>query len=294
MPERADRPLAGAGAGAAAESSGLAVTARRYADHGWGSRRRGALAPIRALCCNGERGDQPVPLILRRGMSRTLKSLVAILSLAVALAAGPARAQPAHPTARKPGPPPQTADQVLAAAVLAELNAARAHPADYADALRRYRSYYQDNLVKLPGDPIGVRTFEGVAAVDEAIAYVAARPPMPPLKPNADLARAAARFAAESGSAGLTGHVNGSGEGLGQRLRAAGVWAGAEAEDIALGMDTAEAVARQLIIDDGVPGRGHRTAIFDPGLEYAGVACAPHRLYRRLCVIDFAGELVAR
>lgn len=185
-------------------------------------------------------------------------------------------------------------DGSMEAAVLAEINWARAHPAEYAGILREYRSYFRGKLVQVPGDDVGVMTFEGARAVDEAIAYVERQRPMAPLGENQQLDQAAADYAAETGRAGVVGHVGPSGRTLMQRIRSAGVWPGLAGEDIAYGPETAEAVVRQLIIDDGVPSRGHRTAIFDPAYRVAGVGCGPHRVYRSMCVIDFAGALVER
>jgi hypothetical protein len=43
---------------------------------------------------------------------------------------------------------------------------------------------------------------------------------------------------------------------------------------------------RQLIVDDGVADRGHRSIVFSGELRYAGAACGPHPVYRTMCVID--------
>jgi len=45
----------------------------------------------------------------------------------------------------------------------------------------------------------------------------------------------------------------------------------------------------QLIIDDGVKGRGHRKNIFAKGFATAGVACGTHPRFDTMCVIDFSG-----
>jgi hypothetical protein len=182
----------------------------------------------------------------------------------------------------------------LEAQVLAEINEARMHPQRYAARLRAYRRNYHGDVVREPGDEIGVRTNEGVRALDEAIADVERRRPLRPLAPNARLAASAARLAEGEGPTGVIGHVGPDGLTPGQRMKAAGVWAGITEENISFGQQTAAAVVRQLIIDDGVPGRGHRSSIFEPGLSAAGVSCGPHIRYGWMCVIDFAGAVMAQ
>jgi uncharacterized protein YkwD len=177
-------------------------------------------------------------------------------------------------------------------AVLAELNAARGDPAAYAAKLRRWRANYQGRLVQPPGDNVGYLTQEGTAAVDEAIAYLEALSPRPPLASEPRLYRSAQRHAVDQGPPGLVGHTGSDGSSAGQRMREAGLWAGLSAENISFGYADAEAVVRQLIIDDGVPGRGHRANIFDPGLNTAGVGCGQHQRYGHMCVIDFAGAVM--
>jgi uncharacterized protein YkwD len=207
--------------------------------------------------------------------------------------ASPAAVAP-RPRAEAPKAAEEAGLSPLEAAVLAEINAARADPAAYGQALRRFRAYYDGGVVKQPGDPIGVMTNEGVAAIDEAIAFLEQQKPLPPLELHPGLARSAAAHVADQGPGGRVGHLGSDGSTASQRMRAKGVWAGYSAENISFGFDQAEAVVRQLIIDDGVAGRGHRKAIFDAGLSKAGVGCGPHRLYNYMCVIDFAGAVVVR
>lgn len=160
-------------------------------------------------------------------------------------------------------------------AVLDELNFARARPAEYARELRRE--------LNRSDDP---------AAVEEAIDFLERQASLPPLESDRRVAAAARQHAQAQGARGDVGH--GAAGGLGQRLRGQGVWAGLSAENISYGFDDARDVVRQLIIDSGVPGRGHRRNIFASGYQLAGVACGPHRAYGAMCVIDFAGALVPR
>jgi uncharacterized protein YkwD len=168
--------------------------------------------------------------------------------------------------------------------VLAEVNFARAHPADYARELR--------DAAREPDDGYSSLAYEDRDAVDEAIGFLMRQPPLPPLRPDGRLAAAARAHTSAQGPRGELGH--GAPGNLSQRLQRNGMWAGLAAEDISYGHDTARDVVRQLIIDSGVPNRGHRNNIFGRAYQLAGVGCGAHSVYGSMCVIDFAGALVQR
>ena len=44
-----------------------------------------------------------------------------------------------------------------------------------------------------------------------------------------------------------------------------------------------------LLVDDGVPSRGHRHSILNGTFKVVGVAVGTHPKYRDMCTIDFAG-----
>ncbi len=200
----------------------------------------------------------------------------AILVCAVAAVSAPAAAQP-----REPG---------IEARILAEINRARADPAAYAQELQRYRALFDSLVVRLPGSEVGLRTREGVAAVDDAIRFLAAQPPRAALAESPLLARAAADHVADQGPRGLEGHVGSDGRSSRQRFRRQGGDArAATAEVIAYGRADAASVVRQLIVDDEVAGRAHRTILFNP-YRSAGAACGDHAVHRHVCVVDFSSR----
>ena len=59
-------------------------------------------------------------------------------------------------------------------------------------------------------------------------------------------------------------------------------------EVITYGHHSPEGVIDQLLIDDGVPGRGHRFSLLRAERRYAGVACGRHPVHRTMCVIVMA------
>jgi len=192
--------------------------------------------------------------------------LVALLPLAAAIAA-----------------PPDGIEREI----VAELNFAREHPRRYAERLRDYRRWFRGKIVYYPAKPEGLRTREGVAAVDEAIAFLERQPPLPPLAPARLLADTAALHVAEQGPRGATGHFSKNGDDPRDRSRRAG---GGDyvAETITYGPPSAIEVVRQLIVDDDVPGRGHRRTVFAAEMHHVGVRCGPHKIYRTMCVAEFA------
>jgi uncharacterized protein YkwD len=171
-------------------------------------------------------------------------------------------------------------------ALLDEINAARTNPRAYAQALRGEIVRFHDLIYQSPGHE-DLETVEGAAAVKEAIADLEARAPAPPLTADSAIAQAAFRLVADQGHKGGVGHVDSRNARLSDRLEAAGVWANTMAEDIAYGPSEPREAVRELIVDDGVPDRAHRKAIFDATLTRVGYAGGPHPEMGWVWVIDF-------
>lgn len=170
------------------------------------------------------------------------------------------------------------------AAVFAELNRFRDDPDAYADVLRSYRPRFDGKiLIAEEGGEIDIMTNEGVAAVDEAIRDLNGQKPLQQLIYSEVLTRAAADHVAVQSRSGAVGHYT-NGRGPGERMIARG---GGRyvSEVITYGHHSPEGVIHQLLIDDGVPGRGHRRSLLATDRRYAGVACGSHPVHRTMCVI---------
>jgi uncharacterized protein YkwD len=169
------------------------------------------------------------------------------------------------------------ADEV-ASQVLAEVNLARTQPALYAQFIGEYAA--------------SGRTRASKGAVREAITFLRKTQPLPALEWSDGISRAALAHVLDSGSRGRTGHTGTRGQSPWQRMARFGQWAGRAAENISYGVSDARGIVVQLIIDEGVPGRGHRRNIFGPAFRVAGVATGGHARYGTMCVMDFAGGYV--
>jgi len=185
--------------------------------------------------------------------------------------------------------PASAVEENLAVQVLAEINLARSAPRTYAGYLRELRGRFRGKAYLLPDSSSRVITLEGKGAMDEAIRYLSRQKPLPPLGWSDGLAAAAAELAEEQGRSGATGHVGRQSRGMKQRIERHGRWERQIAENIGYGPKSAREMVMQLIIDDGVKGRGHRKNIFTKEFTTAGVACGPHPRFDTMCVIDFSG-----
>lgn len=180
----------------------------------------------------------------------------------------------------------------LAKLVLAETNAARQNPQRYAAYVREFKKSFVGKGYRVPGTLDMVLTTEGTPALDEAERFLSRQRPLPALSWSAGLAKAAEELVRAQSASGETGH--GGGGDTRKRVERHGSWHSSLGENISYGPDTARQVVLGLIIDDGVPDRGHRKNIFDASYTTAGAACGTHPRYRTVCVMDLAGGFKSR
>lgn len=171
-----------------------------------------------------------------------------------------------------------------------EMNLARTQPQKYIPFVEEYKQYYKGNQLFLPGSARPIMTFDGVAAVDEAISFLRTVPPVPPLEITKGLCLAAKDHAGDLSGKGIIGHKGSDGSYPNARVDRYGKWGEAIAESIVYNVDTARRMVVALIIDDGTPNRGHRKNIFDPNHHIIGVSVSAPASYGSKCVIDYVGS----
>lgn len=171
-------------------------------------------------------------------------------------------------------------------AVVLEINRIRKYPKAYADYLKALRKYFDGTLWRLP-NRIPIRTQEGVAALDEAVAFLESVEPREPLAFSESLFRSALELVREQGPTGETGHKGPTGSTMAERIARVGP-VGVCGEVINYGPEVPRMTMLQLVIDDGVPNRGHRKNIFDPDFKIAGAATGSHKTYGTMTVVDMA------
>ena len=175
-------------------------------------------------------------------------------------------------------------------AVMEEINLSRTEPLIYAEYLKELRNNFEGKFYRMPGMATVIETIEGVVAVDEAIKFLGNQKPLPSLDWSQGLADAAAELVEEQGKSGATGHNGLKSGGILARAKRHAIKGRMIGENIAYGPNSARGMVMQLIIDDGVPNRGHRKNQFNRLFDSAGVFCGPHPRYETMCVIDFWGR----
>jgi uncharacterized protein YkwD len=156
-----------------------------------------------------------------------------------------------------------------------EINLLRTQPATYADIVEAAMASMDAQGVFERGG-YSIRTVEGRAAVEEALGALRRQRSLKPLDLNICLSYAAQLHAQHLGRTGDVGHVGAGGSTPGQR--AARLFGGnlSCGETVSAGPGTARDHVIALLIDDGVPDRGHRSALLDPSYRSLGNGLAPH------------------
>ena len=173
-------------------------------------------------------------------------------------------------------------------AVFHELNIARSEPTIYADCIEDEIQYIKDGVVRKPGQ-IGIMTNEGIPAWEEAAADLRKQTPLPPFREcPLGLYLASKDHCRDQGKTTKTGHGGTDGSQPSDRCNRYGTWRQSCGENISYGCKAARGIVMQLIIDDGVPSRGHRKNIYNRW-GVAGVAVGPHKQYGTMCTQNFAG-----
>src|SRR5690348_3721799 len=225
-----------------------------------------------------------------------LQNLVvgSVVAVATILAAGCASTNSAPVTQQgsarpRAGALPVANYAMLERGVIDELNEARSNPQAYASSLERELQFYQGTLFRRPGDESALQTREGANAVREAIRVLRATRPLPSLKMVEGMTLAARDHVKDQAPRGLMNHRGTDGTMAWDRVSRYGDWKSKISENMTFGPATAHDVVSALLIDDGIPDRGHRKNILDPEVNVVGISCGPHKTYRVMCDIVHAG-----
>lgn len=135
-------------------------------------------------------------------------------------------------------------------------------------------------------------TTEGPNAWKEAVRVLSSTAPnSKPLQWSEGLAQACYDHIRDTGPRGVTGHSGSDGSSSAERMQRY-VDATMYGENLAYSdAETGYDMMLQLLIDDGVPNRGHRTNILEPEFTHAGVSCGCHKVYTEMCCFAYGKDV---
>ena len=179
--------------------------------------------------------------------------------------------------------------------VILEMNKVRTDPKKYAELYIQPRlRYFNGRNYSVPGQ-ITLLTQEGAAAVNACITALNRANSAGVLAPERGLSLAAKDHVTDQSRTGQTGH-NGSDRSTSEtRMKRYGVFRGSWTlgENIAYGDATGREIVCSLLIDDGVPNRGHRVNIMNRAFTQTGVGFGTHTQYRTSCTITYASGYIS-
>lgn len=180
---------------------------------------------------------------------------------------------------------------MLCQGVLQEINVVREYPQSYAVLLKSYLPYYKGKSLYLPQEEPAA-TVEGAAVMQETINELMATKPLKPLALPMEpgLTAAAEKHAKDIGEAGSNEHTGTDGSHPVDRMLEYGKskYLSACGEALSFGMWDPKSIVLQLLVDDGIPGRGHRRLLLNPKFGQAGVAITRHKDHGVMCCVVFA------
>lgn len=177
----------------------------------------------------------------------------------------------------------------LEEAIVYELNLVRANPSRYAEGyLKPLLDVFEGKLFNYPGQ-LPINTHEGEKAVQECIRALQQAESVSVLYPNAGLSKSAKELVDFQTKNGKVGHIGKNRSTPVDRIENHGEWESRIAENISYGNHDARQIVIALLVDDGVPTRGHRKNILNNDFKLVGVNTGQHPGYGTMCVMDFAG-----
>jgi uncharacterized protein YkwD len=180
--------------------------------------------------------------------------------------------------------------------VILEMNKVRNNPKKYAELYIQPRvRYYSGNNYSVPGQ-ITIITQEGAAAVNGCVTALNRANSVGVLTPEKGLSLAAKDHVTDQSRTGQTGHDGSDRSTPETRMKRYGIFSGSMiggGENIAYGDATGREIVCSLLIDDGVPSRGHRTNIMSRDFTQTGVAYGTHTRYRTTCTITYANGYIS-
>jgi hypothetical protein len=173
--------------------------------------------------------------------------------------------------------------------IILELNKVRSDPQKYAELYIKPMLQYFDGYMYLEPGKKEKTTSEGIISTEECYIALSGMQGIPILIPEEGLSLGAEDHVKDQGPVGITGHTGTDRSNPAVRVMRYGT-GNYIGENISYGPNRADEIVIGLLIDDGVPDRGHRRSIMNKEFTQAGIATGTHKRYGTMCVIEYANN----
>ena len=177
--------------------------------------------------------------------------------------------------------------------IILELNKVRSNPKKYAELyIKPMLKYFNGYLYSEPGKDEET-THEGIISAEECYYELSKMNDVQILFPEYGLSLGAKDHIKDQGPIGITGHIGTDRSRPHDRAIRYGI-GNYIGENISYGNNSAKEMIIRLIIDDGIPSRGHRNSIMNKEYNQVGVATGIHKRYGTMCVIMLARGYISK
>ena len=163
-----------------------------------------------------------------------------------------------------------------------EINSFRTNPKEYAKKIKKYISYFNGKLLKLPGNEASIETQEGPAAYEEAIDFLSKQNGIEPFEPSKGLGRISRDFISEIQKINPDDLDKID---LDKIIAKYGKFSGNLSRALDFGGETPEQVLVNLIVGDGDPSREQRDSLLSSDLKKVGIGFGKHEEFKYVTVI---------
>ena len=167
-------------------------------------------------------------------------------------------------------------------------NKYRTNPKALVPVLQDIMNHIDENGVLVKEGEPRMKLIEGKPAYKEAIDFLNKQAPVKALKLSEGMSRACMDHVLDQGPKGGFGHKSTDGTSPWARLAKYGKAVGEQAESISYGQKTPLKAVIQLVVDEGVENRGHRTNFFKPRMGATGIASGTHAQFGYMTCVDYA------
>lgn len=174
--------------------------------------------------------------------------------------------------------------------ILKEINLFRANPKNYITYLTERKSLYNENILTLENGQ-KIVTFEGIAAVDDAIKEISLSNSLKPFTLSAELSKAANDHLADMIKNSLFSHKGSDGNMPDFRVQKyLNISQSEIRENLALDRRNVREIVLSWLIDDGSAKRGNRKSLLSPTLNFIGIATGKNKEEKDLAVATFSSD----